>query len=236
MNTEKSRPESTGVAEHYAEMWQRAWEPYLRLFRESAPPNISLPDFGKLQQRYIEFASSEGAAAYRKFSQLGADYYTALFNTGMNLSEEFYRQVYQTKAAPPVSVPRSAAPVRELVFTGRIGSTASRSFIVSNRTNQPARVSFELSEFVKENGSDKLRLDAQIIPSSFDLAGQAERTIDCSLPLTEALEAGCEYRAFLRVIGFPDMEIGLMVKAESAPPTKAKPHVATTRRRKKRKA
>ncbi len=179
-------------------------------------PATSLPDFGKLQQRYVEFASSEGTAAYRKLSQLSADYYAALLNTGMNLSEEFYRQVYQTKPTPPAPAPAPGRPARELVFTGPIGSTASRAFVVSNRTNQPAKVSFELSEFVKENGSEKLRLDAQINPSSFDLAGHAERTIDCSLPLTEALEAGCEYRALLRVIGFPGMKIGLLVKAESA--------------------
>ena len=98
-------------------------------------------------------------------------------------------------------------------------------------------MSFELSEFVKENGSEKLRLDARISPSSFDLADQTERTINCSLPLTEALEAGCEYRALLRVIGFPDMKIGLMVRAESAPPAKAKPRATAKRRgKKKRKA
>ena len=236
MNTEESRPENTGIAGQYAEMWQRTWEPYLRLFRQSAPPSTNLPDFGKLQQRYVEFASSEGTAAYRKMSQLSADYYTALLNTSMNLSEEFYRQVYQTKPTSPAPAPRPAAPARELVFTGPIGSTASRAFVVSNRTNQPAKVSFELSEFVKENGSEKLRLDAKISPSSFDLAGHAERTIDCSLPLIEALEAGCEYRALLRVIGFPGMKIGLVVKAEGASPVKAKPRVATARRRKKRKA
>ncbi len=234
MSTQESRAENGGP--QYAEMWQRAWEPYLRMFEQFTPPNTNLPDFGKLQQRYADFASSEGAAAYRKLSQLSTDYYTALLNTGMNVSQEFYRQVYQTKPPQAAPVPRSVAPARELVFSGPIGSTASRAFVISNRTSQPAKVSFELSEFVRANGSEKLRLDAQLTPSSFNLAGQTERTVDCALPLTKALEPGCEYRAVLRVIGFPDMTIGLLVKAQSAPRVaKAKPRKAAKARGKKRK-
>jgi hypothetical protein len=240
MNTQEPRNESAGVAGQYAEVWQRAWEPYLRMFQQFTPPGTGLTGLGKLQQRYLEFVSSEGAAAYRKLSQLSADYYAALLNTGVNLSEEFYRQVYQTQMKPPQAapVPRPVAPARELVFAGPIGSTASRSFVISNRANQPAKVSFELSEFVKEHGPEKVRLDAQLTPSSLELPGQSERTIDCSVPLSEALEPGREYRAVLRVVGFPDMKIGLLVKAESAPRVKAEPakaRAATTRRRKKRK-
>ena len=236
MNTQESPKESAGATGQFAEMWQRTWEPYLRVFQQLTPSSAGLPDFRKLQERYVEFASSEGAAALRKFSQLSSDYYTALLSTGMNLSEEFYRQIYQPKPPQAAPVQRPVAPARELVFTGLIGSTASRAFVISNRTNQPAKVSFELSEFVKDRGSEKVRLDAQLTPGSLDLAGQSERTIDCSVPLTEALEPGCEYRAVLRVIGFPDMNIGLLVKAESAPPTKEKPRAATRRSRKKRKA
>jgi hypothetical protein len=238
MNTQEPRNESAGVAGQYAEVWQRAWEPYLRMFQQFTPPGTGLTGLGKLQQRYLEFVSSEGAAAYRKLSQLSADYYAALLNTGANLSEEFYRQVYQTNAPQAAPVQRPVAPARELVFAGPIGSTASRSFVISNRTNQPAKVSFDLSEFVKEHGPEKVRLDAQLTPSSLELLGQSERTIDCSVPLSEVLEPGCEYRAVLRVVGFPDMKIGLLVKAECAPAAKtepAKPPAATTRRRKKRK-
>ena len=226
MNTQESRNETAGIAGQYAEMWQRTWEPYLRMFQQMAPPNAGLQDLGKLQQRYLEFASSEGAAAYRKWSQLSADYYSALLNTGISLSEEFYRQVYQTNPRQAAPVQRPTAPARELVFTGPIGSTASRSFVISNRANQPAKVSFELSEFVKDHGSAKVRLDAQLTPGSLELAGHSERTIDCAVPLTAALEPGCEYRAVLRVIGFPDMKIGLLVKAESAPSAPAKPRPA----------
>jgi hypothetical protein len=126
--------------------------------------------------------------------------------------------------------------VRELVFTGPIGSTVSRAFVVSNRTDQRAKVSFELSEFVPGNGADKVRLDAQLVPSVFELPGQGERTVDCALPLTKALAPEIEYRAVLRVIGFPNMQIGLMVRAEAAP-TKMqnRPATAKTPKRKKRK-
>ena len=222
MNTHQSGNEAAGTAGEFAEMWQRAWAPYLRMFQQMTPQNAGLQDLGKLQQRYLEFASSEGAAAYRKLSQLSADYYSALLNTGINLSEEFDRQVYQTNPRPAAPVQRTSPPARELVFTGPIGSTASRAFVISNRTDQPAKVSFELSEFVKNQGSEKVRLDAQLTPSSLELPGHGERTIDCSVPLTEVLTPECEYRAVLRVIGFPDMKIGLLVKAQSAPPATAK--------------
>jgi hypothetical protein len=237
MNTKESSEQNVGAGSPYAEMWLRGWEPYLRLFRQFTQPNTALPDLGKLQQRYVEFASTEGAAAYRKFSELSANYYAALLNTGLNLSQEFYQQVYQTKASGPPPVQPPVAAARDLVFTGPIGSTVSRAFVVSNRTDKPAKVSFEVSEFIKENGPEKLRVDAQLRPSSFELAGQAERTVDFSLPLTQAFQPGCEYRAVLRVIGFPDMKIGLVAKAESAPPpAKKSVRAAAARRRKKRKA
>jgi hypothetical protein len=238
MNT-KGPADQNGGAAQYAEMWQRGLEPYLRFYRQFVQaPNIGVPDLGKIQQRYVEFASTEGAAAYRKLSELSANYYAALFETGLNLSQEFYEQVYQTKPYRPAPVaPPSPAAARELVFTGPIGSTASRAFVISNRTDKPARVSFELSEFVKENGGGKLRVDAQLTPSSFELAGQAERTVDCSLPFTQAFEPGCEYRAVLRVVGFPDMTIGLMAKAERAVRSKVRaPAKAARRRKKKRKS
>jgi hypothetical protein len=234
MNTRESRNESTGVGGQYAELWQRAWEPYVRMFQQLTPPGADLPDLGKLPQRCLDFASSEGAAAFRKLSQLSADYYTALLNTGMNLSEEFYRQVCQTKPPPAAPVHRPEAPARELVLTGPIGSTASGAFVISNRTNQPVTVSFEISEFVKDHGSEKVRLDTQLTPGSLDLAARSERTVDCSVPLTEALEPECEYRAVLRVIGFPDMTIGLLVKARSAGPANAEPRADTTQGSKKK--
>lgn len=237
MNTKESSQQNVGAGSPYAEMWAQSWEPYLRLFRQFGQPSTTLPDLGKLQQRYVEFASTEGAAAYRKLSELSANYYAALLNTGLNLSQEFYQQVYQTKTSAPAPVQPSPVAARELVFTGPIGSTVSRAFVVSNRTDKPATVSFEVSEFIKEGGPEKLRAAAQLRPSSFELAGQAERTVDCTLPLTGEFEPGCEYRAMLRVIGFPDMKIGLMARAESAP-VRAKKSVrpGAAKRRKKRKA
>ena len=238
MNTKESSEQNVGAGSRYAEMWLRGWEPYLRLFRQFGQPNAELPDLGKLQQRYVEFASTEVPAAYRKFTELAANYYAALLNTGLNLSQEFYQKVYQTKTSSPAPVQPSVAAARELVFTGPIGSTVSRAFVVSNRIDKPAKVSFELSEFIKENGPEKLRVDAQLRPNSFELAGLAEQTVDCSLPLT-AFQPGCEYRAVLRVIGFPDMKIGLVAKVESAPPppppAKKSVRAAAARRRKKRK-
>lgn len=238
MNTRESSQRNVGAGSPYTEMWLQTWEPYLRLLRQFTPSNTALPDLGKLQQRYVEFASTEGASAYRKFSELSANYYAALLNTGLNLSQEFYQQVYQTKTNGPAPVqPAPVAAARELVFTGPIGTTVPRAFVVSNRTDKPAKVSFEVSEFIKENGPEKLRGDAQLRPSSFELAGQAEQTVDCSLPLTEAFEPGCEYRAMLRVIGFPDMKIGLLARAESASVrVKKSVRAVAARRQRKRKA
>ena len=226
MNPSESRTETGGGTAQYAEMWQKAWEPYLRMFQQMAPANTAIQDLGKLQQRYLEFASSEGAAAYRTLSQLSADYYSAVLNTGVKLSEEFYRQVYQANPRTPAPAPRPAPPAQELVFAGTIGSTASRAFVISNRSDQPVKVGFELSEFVKSDGAGKVRLDARLTPSSLELPGHGEQTVECAIPLSDALEPETEYRAVLRVSGFPDMKIGLVVKAQSAP-TVAAPSVVS---------
>jgi hypothetical protein len=238
MNTTESPEQKAEAASPYTEMWLRGWEPYVRMFGQFAQPSAAVADLGKLQQRYMEFASKEGAAAYRRFSELSANYYAALLNTGLNLSQEFYEQVYQTRTTPSVPFQAPVAPARELVFTGPIGSTVSRSFVISNKTDKPVHVSFELSEFINESGSAKVRVDAQLRPGSFELAGMAEQTVDCSLPLTRAFQPGSEYRAVLRVVGFENMTVGLVVRAESAAAREKLSVSGTTgrRRKKKRKA
>src|SRR2546423_5107417 len=75
MNTKESAEQTARAGSQYADMWRQGWEPYVQLFRQFAQPNATLPDLGKVQQRYMEFASNEGAAAYRKFSELSANYY-----------------------------------------------------------------------------------------------------------------------------------------------------------------
>lgn len=236
MNTKESPEPKAGATSPYAEMWLRGWEPYVRMFGQFAQPSAAVADLGKLQQRYVEFASNEGAAAYRKFSELSANYYAALLNTGLNLSQEFYEQVYQARTTPSVPFQAPVAPARELVFTGALGNTVSRSFVISNKTDRPAHVSFELSEFINESGSAKVRVDAELRPGSFELAGMAEETVDCSLPLTRAFQPGSEYRAVLRVVGFENMTVGLVVRAESPAAPEKHPRSASGRRRKKRKA
>src|SRR5688500_20322239 len=60
MNTHESRNEAAGTAGQYAELWQRAWEPYLRMFQQMAPAiHAGLQDLGQLPHRYAQVASSE---------------------------------------------------------------------------------------------------------------------------------------------------------------------------------
>lgn len=155
------------------------------------------------------------AAAFRKLSELSVNYYRDVLNVGLNLAQNVYREAADPTAVTTAKNGAAEAALHELIFAGPAHTSATKTFLVSNTTDQPARMSFELSEFVSADGAEKMRVEAELVPSSFELAPRGQRTVECTLPLSEAFLPGHDYRALLRVIGFPQMQVGLVVRVLS---------------------
>ncbi len=185
--------------------------------KESAPPEIT-----SLPQRYAEFWRAEAPVAFQKVTQLSLNYYREVWNVGLHLSQSFYRNLF-TVEATPCGPPPEVTAAQELVFEGPIGSAQTHNFLVANTTGATAAIRFELSEFVRDDGEETVRVEAVVAPESFELAPRAERTVACTLPLPDLFRLGHEYHAILRVIGFPHMQVGLRARTEPAAAKKRRP-------------
>lgn len=117
-----------------------------------------------------------------------------------------------------VSMPvarRPAPPRRTLLLRGRPGSTPEVQFKVSNRREHDhVEVSFEISEFIAEDGRPAVRGDVDVTPTKFVLGHGEERMVTCTLLMPQQFEHGTRYLGLLRVIGFEDLSIGLVVELE----------------------
>jgi hypothetical protein len=155
-------------------------------------------------------------AAYARLADVNLKSYKTVVDASVELAQHLFGAPDGTAPAEPAvaDVPAEpAAPaVKELVFEAAAGDTASRQFVVANKTDQPLDVAFEVSEF---NGQDdrKFRAAVDLIPPTFTLAPGEEKIIECRIPLVEVFEAGQSSRAILRAIGLPEMSMVLTARA-----------------------
>lgn len=165
-----------------------------------------------LPQRYAEFLRTEAPAALQKLSELSLNYYREVWTVGLNLSQNFYRNLFNATQTNE----SSCVAAQELIFEGPVNSAVTKAFLVSNTTAQAAQMSFELSEFVRDDGAETVRVEARLVPASFELNAYGQRAVECTLPLPDLFRLGQEYRAVLRVVGFPQMQVSLLARTTAA--------------------
>jgi hypothetical protein len=162
-------------------------------------------------------------AAYVKLVDASARYYKTVLDAGVELASRIlpgHEPSHQPSHEPakiegaPVAPDK---PLLEMVFEGVAGSKPARQFRVANKTSGPVSVSFELSELVSGEG-ERMRLDAELMPASFSFQPGEERVVECRAPVSASLVEGRPYRAILRAIGLPDMQVVLCVKRLGAQP------------------
>ncbi|HEV3410815.1 MAG TPA: hypothetical protein VG095_11010 [Chthoniobacterales bacterium] len=147
---------------------------------------------------------------WEEYLRLTTDYYRALTTLGLEFSQKLFTPVAENGGAPAASASNG-----EVTLIGPPGSTPAKAFLVANKTERPAFMSFEQSEFVSADGTEKLRVQAELTPASFELASRADCTVECRLPLTSEFAPGKDYRALLRVIGLPNMQMALHARVET---------------------
>jgi len=198
----------------------RAWERYFQIMGETSAGKWSAEE---MQKRFAHFAQDEGTEFVRKLMQCHVDYYVSIMNAGLDLSASMLESVFapvcaksgdtgqQTSGATSKQEPRT-----EMLFEGKRGETHSQAFVIANKQPQQIEVSFELSEFISEDGKTKTRVPVGFTPHQFVLDPGQEQVVECQLTFEETLKPGQRYSALARVVGFPDMMVRLMVTPQNA--------------------
>lgn len=157
-------------------------------------------------------------SAYGRYSALSMKSYKTVLDASVVLTERVFAKTAAAKApdaAPGAPAEPSARPLRELLFECAGEETPVRQFVVANKTPQAIDVSFEVSEFAAET-SRNVRAEVVLVPAVFSLQPGEETVVECRIPLTALFAGGVEYRAILRAIGLPEMQIVLVVKKAPA--------------------
>lgn len=197
----------------------RAWERYAKVIGDASSGRYR-PE--EVQKRMTQFAQTEGSDFIRKLMQCNMDYYMGIMDAGLDFSNRMFESVFKKPTDQPdgkasgskenVS-PRQTgkAAQTEIHFTGNKGKSQSESFLVANRQGEDVEVSFEISEFISEDGKTRTRLPVKFKPHHFVLGQEKEQVVECQVTFQESLMPGQRYSALARIVGFPDRFVRLIV-------------------------
>ncbi len=196
-----------------------AWERYIQSLSST---HADQNDFEGMQRDYIDFAKEQGTEYMRKIMQCNMDYYNGVVNAGMDFSHDMMDKVLKkgpqqpsaSTSAPSDEQVTASKGHTELHFHGKKGAPVLQSFMMANNQDKPVKVSFEISEFISEDGKRKIRLPVAFKPDSFELEPGAEQLVECRVNLERELDSDQQHAALARVSGFPDMMVRLVVSIE----------------------
>jgi hypothetical protein len=198
----------------------RAWERYAKVVGDASSGRYR-PE--EVQKRMRQFAQTEGPDFIRKLMQCHMDYYMGIMDAGLDFSNRMFESLFKEPTGQPgAKAPGSkveegsprqtgkAAPT-EIHFTGSKGKSQSESFLVANKQGEEVEVSFEISEFISEDGKTKIRLPVKFKPHHFVLGQGKEQIVECQVTFQKSLRPGQRYSALARMVGFPDRFVRLIV-------------------------
>jgi hypothetical protein len=199
----------------YFTEYTRNVERYARFVAGMAQQPVGTTSTAQAQERYVEFLRTEFARVSSALAEASLNYYNAVINTGIDVANRFFEQVVQPEKTD--SSLRTASPKPSaLLFHGAPGASPANAFVVSNNRSQPVEVRFEVTEMSNEDGTVRFEPSAKFVPEICRLAPNSEQIVQCSILLTEQYQAGATYRAHIRVVGIPEMTIGIMVQVEES--------------------
>jgi hypothetical protein len=111
----------------------------------------------------------------------------------------------------------------DIQVKGTVGSTATRSFLLENKQEVTADISFLVSDFTGPDGKAAFHAPIDFVPPRLTLRPHEEKAIELRLPLDDALfDPGKTYRARIIVEGYDSLEIGLEVEVVAGSSKKRK--------------
>jgi hypothetical protein len=229
------------------DLWRRYGEGLRRLAQGAFPQ-------GSSQEPRAAGAPDIGARA-RDLLVLSVTHYTALLRTYADFAshvainvllpsvDDAVRTTSSTTTTGDRPTTEGAQPEArnqiELNFTGTPGQTVSQSFVVANRKAADLDVTFELTEFVREDGRSRFRIPMTFVPERFVLPPGAEQVVECRIAIGEPFTTGARHAAMLRIPGFSDIQAVLIVMPRPAPvtpPATTASHATDTAKATRRKA
>jgi hypothetical protein len=146
---------------------------------------------------------------------LGLDFTQRLQASSATLADGLYDRVLGSDSEEAGADDRE--PPVCLDLRGRLGETASATFVVENTRSAPADVSCSVSAFGPRGGGSRFQPPLEMSPARFTLAPAAQQDVQVRLPLDPArFEPGSDYVATLVVSGASgrDIVVQLMARAE----------------------
>jgi hypothetical protein len=150
-------------------------------------------------------AAEEAACYPKEVVELGSDYVRALLG------------LVGITAGASAGHAHDRTPRRiEFEVRGPVGGQASRSFLLENKQDVTAEISFLVSAFAGPDAAAPFHAPIEFTPARLTLRPHEERTVEVQVLLDAALfHPGQRYRALIVVQGYNGLEIGLDVVAEA---------------------
>lgn len=223
MESEPKR-DFTDLTSRYLEDTFQLWRQYADGLRRVSEGVFTLPTAGRPAAETPDIA-----ARARDFVHLSVTHYSKLLTSYADFTTHVVATVLPpvTSQGSPGERPPAAgtpqapadAPLAhvELRFSGAPGEAASQSFVVANKKAGSVDVSFELTEFVSEDGARRFRAPVAFTPDRFVLAPGAEQVVACRVTIDPAFVPGTRYMALVRIVGFPEIRTALLVVPDPAP-------------------
>jgi hypothetical protein len=207
------------LAERYWAGQQEAAEHYSDLLQRLAAGEL---DANQLRDDYARFASEESARYAGELAQLSLSYYSALLELGRAYSQRFFDAVLEggAVAAPARNGQAARAEPRQVLLEmrGIAGQDAAAGFVIENKRDAPADITFRLSDFADAAGGRPFAAPLQVQPQWLSLGPEEEAEVRLRLPLLpELFTPGRQYRGKVVVQGYDELELILSVSVDSAP-------------------
>jgi hypothetical protein len=179
-------------------------------------------------QRYGSILAGYGrgelsvTAAGEALLRLVADEAKRYSEDAVEFSSDYFRAVLSIVGvqAPGVAKPRAAPGQQiDIQLTSRVGSQAARSFVLENKQERVAEISFLVSDFAGPAGTAPFHAPIEFEPARLTLQPHEEKTVQLRLPLdADHFSAGQNYRARIIVQGYDGLEIVLHLAVEPPAP------------------
>ncbi len=205
----------------------RALQRYNELMQRVLRGELNDP---QLREEYTRFAQEESARYASDLAQLSLNYYGALLELGRSYSDRFFDQMLHNREPRAAAGDGAAAAVTPrqvtLELRGTAGQEAAAAFVIENKRDAPAEITFLASEFVDTAGGQPFRAPLQIQPVQLSLEPHGEAEVRLRLPLLrELFSPGHQYQATVVVRGYDELELILSVRVNPGdePPPQASP-------------
>jgi hypothetical protein len=140
-----------------------------------------------VREELVCFARDESARHARALAALSLGYYDALLEATRAYNERLFERLLGSRTGGAGDRPRRRQ--FELALCGRVGESASGSFIIENRRAEPVDVSYVVSEFRDSCGGPEFRPPLLLSPPRLRLPPGHEQRVGLQLSLPPELFA-----------------------------------------------